>query len=146
MFEFSEQEIEAPSKKSIRGGPCPSNVCDCGYYGLTAPGLSSQIFDVSAAEYKGLTIARNEVVQMVAQIGEISTPNDYDTLRNKIREDYRITFRLQTNGDPQIDKVHGLCRKTRDKVRRAFRDLFEKDSKLLISILDRDSLFSDEME
>lgn len=132
------------SEQPLRA-PCPPGTCDCGYYSLVH-NSDEAFIGPEIRKFQGLTITKKDENEIVENIKNTVTFEEFNVLRDALRRDYGITFLIGRDGRIKVDGSGGLCRKTREKVRKSFRDVFTENQPLLITILNRDSLFSEERE
>jgi hypothetical protein len=59
---------------------------------------------------------------------------------------FGIRFLIDGTGKIHMENIPGVCKKTKAKVRGTLNHVFQENKPLLLSVLNRYSLFSDEQE
>lgn len=121
---------------------CPT--CDCGYNFL----VNDLKCDIN--RHPILTISKTEIDLCIYSIQKIQTLEQFDLLRKILRERLGVTFHLNGRWQMRVDKTPWICQSIWSRIKNASERLFPQEEimdlsspkgKLLVSILDRGSLF-----
>ncbi len=123
--------------------PCPPQSCDCGYYEIFADSDKTRISYIST-NIKGLTITKIQEKNLLTAIHDVTTTEEFTALRNIMHTRHGIMFLINGKGAISMEKMLGLCKRTRIKVREALNRVLQEDKSLFLTILTRDSLCPDE--
>lgn len=81
--------------------PCPSHLCNCGYYNLVSD-QSETCVDPDIQRYPGFGITKMQERIITEKIERITTLDQFYVIREVLRKEYRITFLVEPKGRMKI--------------------------------------------